>query len=122
MSVFLMHILSSLRAMTCLPCLLYATRLALLVSLHLCTLAYMFMHEFLCLLVSSSLIPTISCGFTPVFDSQDPESLLGILLDGMCVIHTPIQWNYGHLIQTYICPPRTLPFCLITNLFAPSCA
>ena len=28
------------------------------------------------------------------------------------VIHTSIQWNYGHLIQTYICPSRT-PFCLI---------
>jgi len=22
----------------------------------------------------------------------------------LCVVHTPIQWNYGHLIQTYIFP------------------
>ena len=35
----------------CLPCLLCATHLALFVSLHLCTLAYMFMHESLCVLV-----------------------------------------------------------------------
>ena len=28
----------------------------------------------------------------------------------LCVVHNPIQWNYGHLIQTYICPPRTPPF------------
>ena len=26
------------------------------------------------------------------------------------LIHTPIQWNCGHSIQTYICPPRTPPF------------
>ena len=25
----------------------------------------------------------------------------------LCVVHTPIQWSYGHSIQTYICPPRT---------------
>ena len=29
----------------CLPCLLYATRLAFFASLHFCMLAYMFMHE-----------------------------------------------------------------------------
>ena len=91
MLVCLMHTLSLLRSMVCLPCLLCATRLALIVSFHLCTLAYMFMHESLCLLVSSSLIPTISCRFTPVFDTQDPNYLLGILLDGTCVVHTPIQ-------------------------------
>ena len=44
----------------------------------------------LCLLVPSSLIPTISCWFTPVFNTRDPEFLLGILLDGTCVIHTLI--------------------------------
>ena len=25
----------------------------------------------------------------------------------LCVVHIPIQWNYGHSIQTYICPPKT---------------
>ena len=60
----------------CLSCLLCATHLVFFASLHLCTLAYMFMHEFLL----------------------------------TCVVHTPIQWNYGHLIQTYICPPRTPSF------------
>ena len=39
----------------------------------------------------------------------------------LCVVHTSIQWSYGHLIQTYIFPPRTLPFCLITCFFAFSC-
>ena len=28
----------------------------------------------------------------------------------LCVVHTPIQWKYGHSIQTYICPPRTPPY------------
>ena len=47
--VFLMHTLSLLRAMLlCLPCLLCATRLAFFASLHFCTLAYMFIHEFMC--------------------------------------------------------------------------
>ena len=36
----------------------------------------MVMHESY-LLVSSSLFPTISCGFTPVFDTRDPKYLLG---------------------------------------------
>ena len=41
--------LSSLRAMLiCLSCLLCANNLAFFVSLHLCTLAYMFMHESEC--------------------------------------------------------------------------
>ena len=116
MSVCFMHTLSPLRAMLCLPCLLCATHLVLFVSLHLCTLAYMFMHESLCLLVSSSLIPTISCRFTPNLDTQGLESLLGFFLGGMCVILIPIQWNYGHPIQTYmfVCPSVCL-----TCLFVP---
>ena len=40
----------------------------------------------------------------------------------LCAVHTPIQWNYGHLTQTYICPPKTPSFCLITYLFGSSCA
>ena len=28
----------------------------------------------------------------------------------LCVVCTPIQWNYGHSIQTYICPPSTSLF------------
>ena len=40
----------------------------------------------------------------------------------LCVVLTPIQWNYGQLIQTYICPPQTPSFCLITCLFALSYA
>ena len=41
--------LSSLRAMfICLPCLVGATRFAFFASLHLCTLAYMFLHESMC--------------------------------------------------------------------------
>ena len=107
MLVCLLHTLSPHRAISCLPCLLCATHLAFFASLYFCTLAYMFVHEYLCLLVSSSLIPTISCKFTPVFDTWHPESLLGILLNGTCVVCTPIQWNYRHPIQTYICHPRT---------------
>ena len=82
------------------------------ISLLLCIFAHMPTCSCIgpCLLVSSSLIPTISCGFTLVFDTRVLESLIGILFDGMCVIHTLNQWNYGHLIQTYIYPPRTLPF------------
>ena len=102
--------LSLLRAMMlCLPCLLYATRLAfflLCIFARLLTCSCMS----LCLPVSSSLIPTVSCGFTPVFDTQNLESLVGILLDDTCVVHTLISWNYEHPIQTYICPPRTPSF------------
>ena len=46
--VYLMHTLSPLREMLCLPCLLCATHLAFFASLHLCMLAYMFMHESVC--------------------------------------------------------------------------
>ena len=46
--VCLMHTLSLLRALLCLPCLLCATHLAFIASLHLCTLAYMFIHESVC--------------------------------------------------------------------------
>ena len=74
-SVCLMHTLSSLCAMLCLPYLLGTPRWALFVSLHLCTLAYMFMHESLCVLMSSSLVPTTSCRFTPILDTRDLESL-----------------------------------------------
>ena len=40
-----------------------------------------------------------------------------------CVVHASTQWNYGHLIQTYICPSRTPPFvcflaCFSSHLFA----
>ena len=42
---FLTHTLSPLRVMSCLPCLLCATRLAFFASLHLFTYAYMFMHK-----------------------------------------------------------------------------
>ena len=48
-SLFLLHV------MICSPYLSYATCLALFVSLDLNTLIYMFMHEFLCVFVSSIL-------------------------------------------------------------------
>ena len=73
---------------------------------HLLTCSCMSLY----LLVSLSLIPIILCKFTPVFDTRDSKSLIGILFDGTCIIHTPISQNYGHPIQTYICPPRTPPF------------
>ena len=63
---------------------------------------YSYMRPYVGLLVSSILIPTISCGFIPVLEAWDPESFLVILLDGTRVVHTPILWNCGHLIQTYI--------------------
>ena len=109
MSVYLKHTLSQLCAMLCLPCLLCATCLTFFTSLHLCTFANMSMHKslFACVIKPNSyhLI-----WFTIVFDTRDLKLFLGILFDGMCVVHTLILWNYGHPIQTYICPPRTLPF------------
>ena len=57
-------------------------RLSFFASLHLCTFAYMFMHVSLCMLVYViKLGSTISCGFTPILDTQDLESLLGTLFD-----------------------------------------
>ena len=82
--------------------------LALFVSLHLCTFTYMFMHVSLCMLVYViKLGSMILCRFTLVLDTQDPESLLGTLFDNTCVVYTPISWNCGHPIQTYICSSRT---------------
>ena len=108
--------LSLLRVMLCLRC---ATCLAFFTSFHFCSLPTCSCIS-PCLLVSSSLISIISCGFTPIFNTQEPKSLLGVLFNGTCVVHTPISWNHGHPIQTYICPPRTPPsFRLITCLFAP---
>ena len=37
----------------------------------------------------------------------------------LCVVHILIQWNYEHLIQTYICPPRSLS--LFDNMFVCPC-
>ena len=60
-----MHALSPLRVVICLPCFL-VTPSAFFVSIHLCTVTYMFMNES-CLLVSLGLVPS------------------GTLLDGMRV-------------------------------------
>ena len=46
---------------------------------------------FLCFFVSFACLLTYSCM-------------------SLCVVHIPFQWNYGHSIQTYICPPMTPPF------------
>ena len=89
MSVCSMHTLSLLHAMICLPCLLVP-------PVWLSLLFYIFARlptcpcMILCLLVSSSLIPTILCRFTPIFDTRDPKSLLRILHDGTRVVHIPI--------------------------------
>ena len=109
MLVCLMHSLSLLRAMLCFPYLLCAP---VWLSLFLCIFARLSIYSCMspCLLVPLSLIPAISCWFTPVFDTQDLKSLLGILLDGTCDVHTPISWNYEQPIQTNICPPRTTSF------------
>ena len=64
----------------------------------------------LCLLMSSSLIPTNLYRFITRLWYTRPQVPLGILLDRTCVVHTPILWNYGHPIQTYILPPRTPSF------------
>ena len=42
------HLFSLCEMLICLPCLLCATRLDFFTSLHLCTLAYMFVHESVC--------------------------------------------------------------------------
>ena len=93
----------------CLPCLLFATYLAFFASLHLCMLAYMFMHESLLACVIKPNSYYLVRVHTRLWYTR-PRVPLGILLDGTCVIHTPISWNYGHPIQTYICPPRTPSF------------
>ena len=75
-------------------------------SLLLCIFAHL--PTYSCM--SPCLLLCILYRFTPVFDTRNPKSLIGILFDGTCVIHTPIQWNSGHPIQTYFCPSRTPPF------------
>jgi len=39
----------------------------------------------------------------------------------LCVVRTPITLNYGHPIQTYICPPKT-PFLFENMLVCPHLA
>ena len=73
---------------------LHSVRCCMLALLALC-----YLFGFLCFFCIFVCLPTCSCM-------------------SLCVIHTPIQWNYKHSIQTYICPPKTPPFCLITHLFA----
>ena len=98
-------VLTFLYSMQCYACFVPLVWLSLLLCIFAHLPTYSCMSP--CLLVSSRLIPTILCGFTPIFDTRDPESHIGSLLDGTCVVHTPISWNYGHPIQTYICSPRT---------------
>ena len=45
----------------------------------------------LCLPLSLSLIPTILCRFTPVFDTWDPKSFLGILLYSTCCPYSNLK-------------------------------
>ena len=80
---------SSLYAMLCLPCSFVPP---VWLSLFLCIFAHLPICSCISpyVFVSSSLVPMTSCRFTPVFDTRDHESLLGTLLDGTCVIHTPI--------------------------------
>ena len=77
---------------------------ALLALCHpICTFVYMFMHASLCVLICVIKLSSYDLvRVHTVFDTQDPESLLGTLFDDTCVVHTPILWNYGHQIQTYI--------------------
>ena len=83
-------------------------------SLFLCIFAHLPICSCMCLyvylFVSSSLVPTISCEFTLVLDTQDPKSLLETLLNGTCIIHTPISLNYGRQIQIYILSSKDTPF------------
>ena len=79
-------------------------------SLFLCIFAHLptcsCMCHCVCLFMSSSLV-LWSCAGSHSFLTQDPESLLGTLFDNTCVVYTPISWNCGHPIQTYICSSRT---------------
>ena len=69
----------------------------------------------------------ITCFFASLFASHDFLLCIFARLPtcsrmSLYVVHTPIQWNYGHSIQTYLCPPKTPSFCLITYFFASLCA
>ena len=71
-----------------------------------------------CLLTSSSLVPTISCRFTPVFDTRDPESLQELCL--MASVCRP----YSNTMELWTLDPnlhlssQDTTFCLITCLLA----
>ena len=68
------------------------THLSLLCAMMLCFPCLLCAHIWLSLLLCIfTRLPTCSCM-------------------SLCVVHTPISWNYGNLIQTYICPSRTTSF------------
>ena len=71
----------------CLPCLLCTTRLAFFASLHLCMLAYMFMHEFVCRLYS---IPMELWTLDPIlhlFSQDTPFCLITCFFAFSCASH-----------------------------------
>ena len=80
-------------------------------SLFLCIFAHLpicsCMRLYVCLFVSSSLVPTISYGFTLVLDTRDPESLLETLLDGSIL---QSHWTMDARSKPTFCPLRTPPF------------
>ena len=88
MLVCLLHALSPLRAMLCLPCLLYATHLAFFASLHFCMLAYMFRHEFVCRPYSNPM----------ELWTSDPNLQLSILLSSF-----PSIYFFACLLPYFLC-------------------
>ena len=100
--------LCSVWCYACLACLVPPFgSLCFFASLHTC------LHVHAWVLVCACVIKPSSCNLMWVHTRswyKRPRVPLGILLDGVYVVHAPISWNYEHLIQTYICPPRTPPF------------
>ena len=64
--------------------------LSLFLCIYACLPICSCMRLCVCLFVSSILVPKNSCRFIPVLDTWGPKSFLGTLLNGTCVVHTPI--------------------------------
>ena len=109
--------LHSIRWYACLA--FFVPRLAFFTSLHLCTFTYMFMHASLCVLVSSSLIPTnlVRVHTHPQYTRPRVP------------FRNFVWWHvcrpYSNLMELWTLDPNPhfssldTPFCLTTCFFAP---
>ena len=88
-----------LRVMICLPCLLCAilfNSLCFFASFHVCLYVNACVFVCACLCHQAQFLET-RAGSYPSLIHEGPSPFQE-WLNGTCVVHTPIQWNYGHPI------------------------
>ena len=88
-----------LRVMICLPCLLCAilfNSLCFFASFHVCLYVNACVFVCACLCHQAQFLETRASSYPSLI--HEAPSPFQEWLNGTCVVHTPIQWNYGHPI------------------------